>query len=43
MILIEGIRVNRHHILVEINKKGRLSNINDVFVFDKQCQQIYKT
>jgi hypothetical protein len=38
-----GIRVDPHHGLVEINSKSRLHNINDVFVFAKQCQQIYYT
>jgi hypothetical protein len=28
----KGIRVDHHHRLVKINKRGRLSNINDVFV-----------
>jgi hypothetical protein len=36
-----GIRVDPHYDLVEINSKARLRNINDVFVFAKQCQQIY--
>ena len=26
-----------------VNKKDRLSNINDVFVFSKQCKQVYYT
>lgn len=39
----KGIRVDPHHGLVEINSKGRLRNINDVFVFAKQCQQVYYT
>jgi hypothetical protein len=38
-----GIKVDPHHGLVEINTKARLYNINDVFVFSKQCQQIYYT
>jgi hypothetical protein len=38
-----GIRVDPHHSLVEINSKVRLHNINDVFVFAKQCQQVYYT
>ncbi|XP_073261203.1 uncharacterized protein [Populus alba] len=38
-----GIRVDPHHGLVEINSKARLRNINDVFVFAKQCQQVYYT
>ena len=38
-----GIRVDPHHGLVEINSKARLHNINDVFVFAKQCQQVYYT
>ena len=38
-----GIRVDSHYGLVEINSKARLRNINDVFVFVKQCQQVYYT
>ena len=39
-----GIRVDPHYGLVEINSKARLRNINDdVFVFAKQCQQLYYT
>jgi hypothetical protein len=38
-----GIRVDPHYDLVEINSKARLRNINDVFVFAKQCQQVYYT
>ena len=38
-----GIRVDPHYGLVEINSKARLSNVNDVFVFAKQCQQVYYT
>jgi len=38
-----GIRVDPHYGLVEINSKARLCNINDVFVFPKQCQQVYYT
>jgi len=34
----KGIRVDPHYDLVEINSKARLRNINDVFVFAKQCQ-----
>ena len=33
-----GIRVDSYYSLVEINSKARLHNINDVFVFAKQCQ-----
>jgi hypothetical protein len=29
--------------LVKINSKARLHNVNDVFVFAKQCQQVYYT
>ena len=29
--------------MVEINSKARLRNVNDVFVFAKQCQQVYYT
>jgi hypothetical protein len=36
-----GIRVDLHYGLVEINSKARLCNINDVFVFTKQCQEVY--
>jgi len=38
-----GIRVDPHYGLVEINLKARLRNVNDVFVFAKQCQQVYYT
>jgi hypothetical protein len=38
-----GIRVDPHYGLVKINSKARLRNINDVFVFVKQCQQVYYT
>jgi hypothetical protein len=34
----KGIRVDSHHDLVEINSKARLHNVNNVFVFTKQCQ-----
>jgi hypothetical protein len=37
------IKVDFHHGLVEINSKARLCNVNDVFVFVKQCQQVYYT
>jgi hypothetical protein len=37
------IRVHHHHGLVEIHIKARLRNVNYVFVFAKQCQQIYYT
>jgi len=33
-----GIRIDPHYGLVEINSKARLRNVNDVFVFTKQCQ-----
>ena len=36
-----GIKVDPHYGLVEINSKARHRNINDVFVFAKQCQQVY--
>ena len=39
----KGIRVDPHYGLVEINSKARLCNVNDVFVFVKQCQQVYYT
>ena len=32
-----GIRVDPHYGLVEINSKARHRNVNDVFVFTKQC------
>jgi len=35
-----GIRVDSHHGLVKINLKARLHNVNDVFIFAKQCQQV---
>jgi len=38
-----GIRVDHHYGLVEINSKARHCNVNDVFVFTKQCQQVYYT
>jgi hypothetical protein len=38
-----GIRVDLHYGLVEINSKARHRNVNDVFVFAKQCQQVYYT
>ena len=38
-----GIRVDSHYGLVEINSKARLRNVKDVFVFAKQCQQVYYT
>ena len=38
-----GIRVHLHYGLVEINSKAILCNINYVFVFTKQCQQVYYT
>jgi len=36
-----GIRVDPHYGLIEINLKARLRNVNDIFVFTKQCQQVY--
>ena len=38
-----GIRVHTHYGLVEINSKARLHNVNDVFIFAKQYQQVYYT
>ena len=38
-----GIRVDPYYGLVEINSKARHRNVNDVFVFAKQCQQVYYT
>jgi hypothetical protein len=37
------IRVDPYYGLVEINSKTRLRNVKDVFVFAKQCQQVYYT
>jgi hypothetical protein len=39
----KGIRVDPYYGLVEINSKAILRNVNDVFVFAKQCQQVYYT
>ena len=36
-----GIRVDPYYGLVKINSKARLHNVNDVFVFAKQCQKVY--
>jgi len=36
-----GIRVDPHHDLVEINSKARPRNVDNVFVFTKQCQEVY--
>ena len=36
-----GIRVDPHYGLIDFNSKARLRNVNDVFVFAKQCQQVY--
>ena len=36
-----GIIVDPHYGLVKINSKARLRNVNNVFVFTKQCQQVY--
>jgi hypothetical protein len=38
-----GIRVDPHYSLIEINSKARHCNVNDVFIFTKQCQQVYYT
>jgi len=37
------IKFDPHYGLVRINSKVRLRNVNDVFVFAKQCQQVYYT
>jgi len=37
------IKLNLHHGLVEINTKARLRSVKDIFVFAKQCQQVYYT
>jgi hypothetical protein len=42
-IIDRGIRVHPHYGLVEINSKARLHNVNDVFIFAKQYQQVYYT
>jgi len=34
-------QVDPHYGLVEINSKARHRNVNDVFVFAKQCQQVF--
>jgi hypothetical protein len=39
----KGIKVDSHNGMVEINSKARLRNINNVFIFAKQCQQVYYT
>jgi hypothetical protein len=36
-----GIRVDSHHGLVEINTKDRFHNVDHVFVFVKEYQQVY--
>jgi len=38
-----GIRVDPHYGLLEIKSKAKHRNVNDVFVFAKQCQQVYYT
>ena len=38
-----GIRVDPQYGLVETNSKAKLRNVNDVFVFSNQCQQVYYT
>ena len=38
-----GIRVRPLYGLIEINSKAKHYNVNDVFVFAKQCQQVYYT
>jgi hypothetical protein len=38
-----GIRIDPYYGLVRINSKARLRNVNYVFVFAKQCQQVYYT
>ena len=40
---VREIIVDPHHGFVKINSKSRLGNVDDVFVFAKQCQQIYYT
>ena len=37
------IRVDPHYGMVEINSKARLRNVNYIFVFAKQYQQVYYT
>ena len=41
MTPLTGINIDLFHGLVEIDSKARLRNIDDVFVFSKQCWQIY--
>jgi len=38
-----GIRVDPHHGLAKINSKAKLCNVDNVFIFSKQCQQVYYT
>ena len=37
------IKVDPYHGFIKINTKARPHNVNDVFVFSKQCQQVYYT
>jgi hypothetical protein len=39
----KGIRVDPHHGLAKINSKAKLCNVDNVFIFAKQCQQVYYT
>jgi len=36
-----GIKVDLYHDLVKINVKGKLHNVDNIFVFSKQCQVYY--
>ena len=38
-----GIKVDPYYGVVEIKSKARLRNVNNVFIFAKQCHQVYYT
>jgi len=38
-----GIRADPHYGLIEINSKARPRKVNDIFIFEKQWQQVYYT
>ena len=38
-----GMKVDIHHGLIKINTKARLHNVDDVFVFSNNYQQVYYT
>jgi hypothetical protein len=37
----KGIIVDLQHSLVKINTKARLRNVDNIFIFIKECQQVY--